>query len=55
MNKDERIVAAYLGTLSMGAVVFEPNGKAPADFLLNGRIAIEVRRLNQHYEAGGKR
>ena len=32
-------------------VVFEPDGKVPPDFLVEGRIAVEVRRLNQHWQA----
>ncbi len=54
MKSDERIVEGYLNALGMGEVVHEPDGKVPPDFLVDGRIAVEVRRLNQHYEAGGK-
>src|SRR5579863_6147817 len=32
-------------------VVFEPDGNVPPDFLVEGRIAVEVRRLNQHWQA----
>jgi hypothetical protein len=54
VNNDERIVERYLNSLGMGDVVHEPDGKVPPDFLVDGRIAVEVRRLNQHYEADGK-
>jgi hypothetical protein len=30
-------------------IVFEPDGNVPPDFLVEGRIAVEVRRLNQHW------
>lgn len=32
-------------------VIFEPDGNVPPDFLVEGRIAAEVRRLNQHWQA----
>lgn len=32
-------------------MVFEPDGNVPPDFLVEGRIAVEVRRLNQHWQA----
>lgn len=54
MNKDERIAERYLKSLNIGEVAYEPDGKIPPDFLVNGCIAVEVRRLNQHYEADGK-
>ncbi len=47
MNRDERIVEGYLNSLNLGKAVYEPDGKVPPDFLVDGRIAIEVRRLNQ--------
>jgi len=28
--------------------VYEPDGNTPPDFLVNGTIAVEVRRLNQN-------
>lgn len=47
MNTDESIAERYL--LSLGDVQFEPDGNITPDFLLNSKIAIEVRRLNQNY------
>jgi hypothetical protein len=32
-------------------LAFEPDGNVPPDFLVEGRIAVEVRRLNQHWQA----
>ncbi len=54
MNRDENIVEAYLNLLHLGSVVYEPDGKVPPDFLIDGRIAVEVRRLNQHRQVEGR-
>jgi hypothetical protein len=54
MNRDEQIVDAYLKSLDLGDVVYEPDGKVPPDFLIAGRIAVESRRLNQHYDVAGR-
>jgi hypothetical protein len=54
MKREERIAEAYLKSLGLGEVVFEPNGNIPSDFSLNGAIAIEVRRLNQHFFRNGE-
>ena len=45
MNKDEQIAESYLESLELGAVIYEPDGKVPPDFLVDRRIAVEVRRL----------
>jgi len=38
----------------MGAVAYEPDGNIPPDFSVDGRIGVEVRRLNQnHIDASG--
>jgi hypothetical protein len=52
MNREEKVAKTYLEKLGLGEVLFEPNGNVPPDFLINGRIAVEVRRLNQHYMKG---
>ena len=52
MDASEEIVEKYLLTLSSN-VVFEPDGNIPPDFLLDSRIAIEVRRLNQNINNKG--
>jgi len=54
VNVDEETVSRYLHSLSLGEVVFEPGGGVPPDFLVGGRIAVEARRLNQHYEHDGR-
>jgi hypothetical protein len=48
MDRSERIVSEYLSYRGFRDVVHEPDGNVPADFLLNGCIAVEVRRLNQN-------
>lgn len=54
MKREERIAEIYLKSLYMGEVVHEPDGNIPPDFLLDGRIAIEVRRLNQQSFRNGE-
>jgi hypothetical protein len=49
MDDSERITQDYLKHLGFTEVAYEPEGKnKPPDFLVEQRIAIEVRRLNQH-------
>lgn len=52
MNSDERIVEQYLLHTGCSCVTYEPDGNIPPDFLVGGNIAVEVRRLNQHYFGG---
>ena len=54
VRPDELIAQQALQRMGFADVVFEPNGKnKQPDFLLDGRIAVEVRRLNQIvYEDG---
>ncbi len=49
MDDSERLADQYLRSLDIGAVVYEPDGNIPPDFTVGGRIAVEVRRLNQNY------
>lgn len=49
MNREEKITEGYLKSLGFKNVVFEPDGNIPPDFSINDRIAVEVRRLNQHF------
>jgi hypothetical protein len=46
MDASEKLALAYLSALGFSQTVYEPDGKVPPDFLLNGEIAVEVRRLN---------
>lgn len=50
MDATERLAARYLESLGLGTVVFEPDGNVPPDFSVGGKVAVEVRRLNQNYE-----
>lgn len=57
MKYEEEIARQHL--LSVGFVdtdlIYEPDGNGPPDFLVEGRIAVEVSRLNQHeITASGK-
>lgn len=52
MNSDEQIVKQYLLNSGYSDVAYEPDGNVPPDFLVDGSIAVEVRRLNQHYFGG---
>ena len=52
MDDSERTVLEYLQNQDLGDVVYEPDGNVPPDFLVNGRIAVEVRRLNENVETG---
>lgn len=53
MDASEQV--AYKHLLHRGfTVVYEPNGRCTTpDFLADGRVAIEVRRLNQNERTGG--
>jgi hypothetical protein len=53
MNDSERIAFQFLAGLEIGEVAYEPDGNIPPDFLIDGRIAVEVRRLNQNEEIDG--
>ena len=55
MNVDEALALAYLKGLGYSDIVHEPDGQKTPDFLLDGHIAVEVRRLNRQVEvAPGK-
>jgi hypothetical protein len=57
MDKSETRVRDYLESLGLGCVIYQPDGNVPPDFLVDGRIAVEVRRLNENEltESGGFR
>ncbi|HMV13126.1 MAG TPA: hypothetical protein PKD88_06255 [Nitrosomonas sp.] len=50
MNAAERIAEKYLQHMGIELVEFEPDGNVTPDFLVNKKIAVEVRRFNQNYE-----
>jgi hypothetical protein len=53
MDATERRVYEYLLHCGFGGVVYEPDGNIPPDFSIEGRIAVEARRLNQHEDNSG--
>ena len=48
MNESEKFVFEYLTCRGFSTVVYEPDGNVPPDFLIDGQVAVEVRRLNQN-------
>lgn len=54
MNLDEEIARQHLEHLGFRNVVHEPDGNIPPDYLVDGKIAVEVRRLNQHIKTGNR-
>ncbi|TAD89144.1 MAG: hypothetical protein EAZ99_10960 [Alphaproteobacteria bacterium] len=52
MDESESLVEQYLRSFGYEDVVHEPNGNVPPDFVVDKRIAIEVRRLNQNIDDG---
>lgn len=48
MDQSEQIAELFLKHLGFTDVIYEPDGNVPPDFLVAGRIATEVRRLNKH-------
>ncbi len=54
MNATEHLIYEYLRYNGYTEIAFEPDGKVPPDFLVDGRIAVEARRLNQYYMASSR-
>ena len=54
MNADEKTAYTFLSNAGFNEVEFEPMGNVPPDFLLDNRIAVEVRRLNQNQLKGDR-
>lgn len=48
MNDSEKLAKDHLSHRGFTRIIYEPDGKNPPDFLVDGRIAVEVRRLNQN-------
>jgi hypothetical protein len=48
MDESESLVRDHLLHLGFDRIVYEPDGSNPPDFLIDDRIAVEVRRLNQN-------
>lgn len=53
MDSAEEVVNRLLSNMGFGNIAFEPDGNIPPDFVINGRIAVEVRRLTQIHDDGG--
>ena|SRR6185437_8711310 len=50
MDESEELVYGYLKWRGFKSIKFEPEGKSTfPDFLIDGRIAVEARRLNQNH------
>ena len=54
MRPTEKIVAGFLTRRGYIDVRYEPDGNVPPDFLVDGRIAIEARVLNQQHVSNGR-
>lgn len=50
MKQEEIWAQEYLRYLGFKAIEFEPHTSGTPDFLVDGRVAVEVRRLNQCHE-----
>ena len=49
MKLEEKIAETYFKSIGFKNIVFEPKGNRTPDFVIDGEIAIEVRRLNQFH------
>ncbi len=54
MDKAEAVAEKFLIGLGHKKIVYEPDGNIPPDFLIDDKIAVEVRRLNQNVDNGGQ-
>jgi len=45
MDEAEMLSEAFLRSRGFKAVVYEPDGNIPPDFLCDTRVAVEVRRF----------
>lgn len=54
MDPSEKLARKYLRVLGYKNILYEPDGNSPPDFLVENKIAIEVRRLNQNFNDGVK-
>ena len=50
-NSDEMRAKQYLQTLPHTKLEYEPLGNVTPDFLIDSKIAVEVRRLNRNYKS----
>lgn len=52
MDASEALANKFLESYGFSNIQYEPDGNIPPDFLCDHRVAVEVRRLNQHYNDG---
>lgn len=52
MDSSEVTIQKLLAHMGFTDIVYEPDGNIPPDFVVNGEIAVEVRRLNQNFDDG---
>lgn len=52
MDSSEIATRHLLVHMGFTDVAYEPDGNIPPDFVINGEIAVEVRRLNQNFDDG---
>lgn len=53
MKREEQIAKDYLEHKKLPNIVYEPDGNIPPDFSIDGKIGVEVRRLNQYIPVNG--
>ena len=53
LKREEQIAEQYFKSKGFSTIIYEPDGNVPPDFLLDNEVAVEVRRLNQHWEVNG--
>ncbi|WP_060512998.1 hypothetical protein [Pseudomonas sp. NBRC 111124] len=54
MDQAEALSKEYLRRQGFTTIEFEPDGNVPPDFVCDGRVAVEVRRLNHHHTSSGQ-
>lgn len=52
MDRSEAAIQKLLAHMGYSNVLYEPDGNVPPDFVIDGEIAVEVRRLNQNFDDG---
>jgi hypothetical protein len=52
MRPCEKLVDEHLRHCGYQSVIYEPDGNTTPDFLVDGTVAVEVRRLNPHHFGG---
>ena len=50
MKREEKITEIYFKSIGYKNIEFEPKGNRTPDFVIDNKIAVETRRLNQFYK-----